>query len=187
MDDLGKLLARIDSILASEPKKFASEREWCRKAGVSDSYIGAIRTKRAKGESTTAKVDVIAKLARAAGVTIDYLMGGDAVPVGPTHVEHAVPREASPNLSAALEAFPWGEVDLAPDLARRVVEQVRREAFAGGGVDLPQSYWHARVARLADEVLGRAKSVPRRANVVDVDLNEESPELREHRARRPRS
>jgi hypothetical protein len=179
VNNLGKVLSRIDAVLAAGT--FDSEREWCRKAEVSGSYIGALRTKHAKGQATTAKLDMIAKLARAANVSVDYLMGGNAGPTAPV-VE--APREASPNLASALEAYPWAEFGtLTPDLARRVVEQVRREAFAGGGVDLPQSYWHARIGRLVDEALGRAKSVTRRADVSDVDLTQESPEVRAHKAR----
>jgi hypothetical protein len=182
MNTLGKVLAQIDSVLAAG--KFESEREWCRRAGVSGSYIGALRTKHLKGQSTSARLDQVQKLAQAAGVSVDFLMGSDGSDAAPVNNRG---RAASPNLAKALEMYPWQTEELTPDLARRVVEQVQSEAFAGGGVDLPQSYWRARIDRLVEEVLGRAKGVHRRPPVSDVDLNEESPEVREHKARRRRA
>lgn len=179
VDALGQLLARIEEILAS--KRFESERDWCRRAGVSESYIGALRAKRAKGDAQTAKLEQVEKLARAANVSVDYLLGRSRATAS-----QGDDAGSSPNLRAALEAYPWADHDVVPTVARAVVQQVRSEAFAGGGVDLPQSYWHARIGRLVDEALGRAKVAGRAPARPTVDLSQESPEVREHKAKRRR-
>jgi len=75
LSNLDRILARIDEVLASE--KFESGRAWCRAAGVSEGYIGALRTKYATGEATSARIDQIEKLAIAAGVSLDYMLGRD--------------------------------------------------------------------------------------------------------------
>lgn len=172
------MVDRIDEVLAG--KKFSSAREWCRKAGVSEGYIGALKTRTATGEVQAGNATQISALARAANVSVEWLMGdAPSLRTGAT-VDRLLGSAA---LEEVLARYPWPE-DISMAVADAVIADARAEAHANG-VDRPQNLWHVRVGQLIREHSGRAKTVHQR-QVPAVDLEEESPELREHRARKQR-
>jgi hypothetical protein len=113
------------------------------------------------------------KLAKAAGVTTDWLMGADELRPTRADVLDAGPVEK------VLETYPWPE-SLEPDEMVEVARRLRMEHFKNAE-QVPLSYWPVRIRRLIAEVQGRAKDAPTRLVVEDVDLTEESPEVRAHR------
>lgn len=174
------IMKRIDEILASG--RFKSAREWCRKAGVSENYIGVLRARLSTGEVKQAKSDEVAKLARAADVSVDWLLGeSEQIKKSPRYIELINESAGVLQLAEVIEHYHWPPT-LEPDQASEVIRRVRQDAFKATE-SLPQSYWRGRVDRLVAEVIGHAKDVPTREPAEDVDLTQESPEVREHRKR----
>jgi hypothetical protein len=149
------LLLRIDEVL--EGKRFKSEREWCRKAGVAQTYIAALRLRGGKGgtgEVRDVKREQVVRLARAAGLDVSYLMGEDLAPktlAAPPVVRNAV--------EDAIAEFDWPP-DMTAAQAKEVLTRVRAEAQEHS--DLPRRFWTSRLAKLASDV-HEARSRVRRA------------------------
>lgn len=142
MAKLDGLLSRIDEILATN--KFDGARGWCRKAGLSESYIAALRSRggaKGTGEVSGVKYDEIAALARAAGVGVAWLMADDTLqsPNSMTHLERA------------LQTFDWPDT-LTAAQAKEVQRLARAELAAAGTDDLPVKFWLGRLARIAADV-----------------------------------
>ncbi len=148
MAKLDRLLARINEVL--ERGTFASASEWCREAGVSRSYIGALRNRggtKGTGEVRNVKHEEIAKLAGAARVEVGWLMGEDTLPS----------NEAPDGLERALMQFDWPDT-LTAAQAKEVQRLARAEAADAGANDLPPKFWLARLARIAADVRHGATS-----------------------------
>lgn len=139
------LLSRIDEVLRG--KRFKSQREWCRKAGVAESYIAALRLRGGKGgtgEVHDVKREQVVRLARAAGLDVSYLMGEDL----------SVPETlAAPPIRNALEdaiaEFDW-PAEISAAQAKEVLTRARTEAQEHD--DLPRRFWLSRLAKLASDV-----------------------------------
>jgi len=142
------MLSRLDEVLARGT--FASERAWCRAASVSESYIGALRTKHKKGEATTAKIDVVQRLAEAAGVSVDWLMGGEDMPLRAPDPARSAPTSftqevvMSAQAQQALERFEW-PTGTPTAVVAEISDALAREAFKHRGSFIPASHWNARI------------------------------------------
>lgn len=141
------LLSRIDEVLQSG--KFKSARQWCREAHVSDNYINVLKSRMSTGEVKQANMEPVRKLAHAAGVSVDWLMGEKSKKYVVTGPASFCLSEAG-GLDQALEAFPWPD-DLEPALAAEVIRHAQQDAKEAN-VPMPQSYWHVRLRRLVAEV-----------------------------------
>jgi hypothetical protein len=143
------LLLRIDEVLRA--KTFSSERDWCRKAGVSESYIAAMRLRGGKdgtGEVHDVKREQVVRLAKAAGLDPAYLMGSDI---------QTMPAPATAPVEKALEAFPWRDHPMTPDQAESMMARVRQDATAHPS--LPVAYWSAALERIAAEIVATKSRV----------------------------
>lgn len=143
-DKLARLLARIDAVLA-QPGTFPSARAWCKAAGLSESYIAALRNRGGRegtGEVNDVKHEAVAALARAANKPVAWLMGDSDTETSPT-------GGAGLGIELALEKFEWPG-DLSPDAAREIQRRARDEAT--GPDDLPVRYWTARLTKILDDV-----------------------------------
>lgn len=161
--------------MAQEPPLFRSERDWCEKAGVSDSYIGALRTKHRQGTAKTAKLDVVEKLADAAGVSVGWLMGAEEMPLrGPSGSRERPSRPSlgeavavSAQVRQALESYDWPS-GTATSLVAEISDALAKEAFAHRGSFIPPSHW---TNRIQEELAARKGK--RIAHVVTDDPVEE--------------
>lgn len=71
---------RIDEVLKTG--KFPDAKAWCLRAGLSHGYIGTLKSRLRKGKAVQGKSIQIQKLARVAGVTVEWLMGLTPNPSG---------------------------------------------------------------------------------------------------------
>lgn len=84
------LLQRIDAALEEGKKRgaFKSAREWSKKAGLSDNYVGVLRTRLQTGEVKQAKGEELTKLAGVLGYPVSYFLGSeDFAPIPRREVE----------------------------------------------------------------------------------------------------
>lgn len=181
------VLLRINEVLEAGIKagRFKSARDWAEKAGCSVNYVNSMRSRMGKGTVKHLGPEEAAALARIAGVDERYLNATDV----DDSIEEAkaVARDGTvaqmmkqDTLEEAVRVFRWPDA-LEPEQAAEVLRRVRDDAFKASE-SLPVSYWSGRLRRLANEVLGRAKDVPEREPAEVVDLTQESPEIRAHRA-----
>lgn len=148
------LLARIDDVLRS--KRFKSEREWCRKAGVAESYIAALRLRGGKGgtgEVHDVKREQVVRLAKAAGLDVSYLMGEDLAP------KTLAAPPARNAIEDAIAEFDW-PAEMTAGQAKEVLTRARAEAQEHA--DLPRRFWLSRLTKLASDVY-EARSRVRKA------------------------
>lgn len=139
------LLSRIDEELRSGGR-FRSEREWCRKAGISESYIAALRLRGGKGgtgEVVDVKREQVVRLAKAAGLDPAKLLG-DELRTTPT-----APAPQPSTLEGAIADFEWPS-SLTAQQAHEVL--VRARAEASEHPSLPKRFWLSRLAKLATDV-----------------------------------
>lgn len=160
MTDLERVLARIDEVLRSQFGGSASE--WCRKAGLSRSYIATMRSRAETGEVRAVKMHKLAALARAAGVTVDWLAGESDAP-GSTGRSSTLRVDPRPSVEQAIQQYEWPS-DLPAPQAAEVIRRARAEAQLDAE-PLPVGYWLARLPGIVLEVTSAtpAKSTVRQA------------------------
>jgi hypothetical protein len=106
---------RIDEVLAR--KVFPSATAWCVAAKLSRGYLGALKTRLKQGKVTQGKSQEMERLARAAGVSTEWLMGltdgpvvaasGDVPTSGdPLFDDFLVATRLRPGLADALTKHP---------------------------------------------------------------------------------
>jgi len=77
-------------------------------AGLSSSYLGALRSRLSTGEVRQAKIEEIAKLARAANVSVEWLMGGETGTASDPSIDQFLKRlDERPELVTLLRRGPW--------------------------------------------------------------------------------
>ena len=138
-------LLRVEEVLRRGT--FKSEREWCRAAGVSPSYIAAVRNRGASGgtgEVSDLKREQVVRLAKAAGLDPTFLLGEEISTMTP-------PTRVSPSsgLDDAVRAFDWPG-DLSAAQASEVLSRARDEA--ADNPELPTKFWIARLGKIAADV-----------------------------------
>jgi hypothetical protein len=139
-------LARVDEVMRSG--RFRSESEWCQRAGVTRSYIAAIRNRGpgGTGEIKDVKREQVVKLAKTAGLDLSYLLGEDLRPKTLAAEGHELG-----SLEIAIGQFDWAKApELTASQAEEVLDRARDEA--GGRTTLPVGFWVARLAKIASEV-----------------------------------
>ncbi len=99
---------RIDEILAR--RVFRDAKAWCVAAKVSHGYIGALKTRLRQGKVTQGKLQEMERLARAAGVSVEWLMGiearSTAAAEDPLFDDFLVATRIRPGLADALAKHP---------------------------------------------------------------------------------
>ncbi len=98
---------RIGEVL--ERKVFPDAKAWCLAAGVSHNYIGTLKSRLRKGQVTQGKSHQIQSLARAAGVSVEWLMGMTDNPSSdedPLFDDFLKAIHLRPGLSEVLDANP---------------------------------------------------------------------------------
>lgn len=139
------LLERIDAVLKTG--KFASERAWCKAAGLSPSYISSMRGRggpNGTGEVHDVKHDKVAALARAAGLDPSYLLGEMSV------ANQVVATDARSTFQRAVDGVEWPGNISAPQIAD-VIQRARIECESTKGPELPVQYWEARLIYFLEE------------------------------------
>jgi hypothetical protein len=141
--NLDVMLARINEVM--ERGTFKGVGEWCLAAGISRSYISTLRSRggsKRRGGSTGARYDEVAKLARAAGVGVSWLMGD-------TDDDTLPSEENMSTVDRALMTFDWPP-DLPAPLASEVFKRAREEAATAA--DLNLKYWLNRLSGIVADV-----------------------------------
>ncbi len=144
-DTIDKILERVRQVVKVQ-RIFTSERRWCTAAGLSPTYIAALRGRGGAGgtgEVKDVKHDSIAALARAAGKNVAWLMGD-------SDTETSIGGHLSVEL--ALQRFDWPDISAAG--AQEVQRRARAEAAAAGPEDLPVKFWAVRLQKIVDDVRG---------------------------------
>ncbi len=140
--------------------RFRSLREWCQAAGVSDNYLSTYKSRLETGEVRQAKVEQVAKLADAAGVSTDWLLGRSEQRDPNTTEDEGVSirslvgggRKTQEEADAILEQFDMsGALD--PDQAARIELRFRTEHSKSNGAATSRRYWLNRLNRFAEEEL----------------------------------
>lgn len=169
MADIDEILARLR--IAQELGGYSSERAWLREAGVTPSYIAAIRGRggaKGTGQVKDVKRENMVKLAKTAGVDLGWLLGeGAREPVRFAANASTVPVQSRPsmvpsNFDAAFNAFEW------PDgITATQADEVRRRAqseVTDSTRTLPVGFWSKRLRDIASEVCSDRSRVQAKRN-----------------------
>ena len=152
MSPAQRLVARVDEILKTTTK-FRNAQEWASKAKLSRSFLSTLKSRAATGEVRTVKQDAIVALARAAGMSVEDLMG--EVPTLPS-------ADGSPGLEAAIADYRWPVAIAAdPDRASEILAQLR--ADAARLAPLPASFWTARLDLLCADHTAESSKLRKKA------------------------
>jgi hypothetical protein len=147
------LVERIELIL--EEGKFSSARAWCLAAGLSISYLGTLKSRLESGEVRQGKSEQIAKLARAAGVTVEWLMG-ESDQREPTRT--SMPAPATSAFEAAQLAYQWPSMTI--EQANEVFQRLEADRAKASPL-LPQVFWMAHFDRIVAEIVGATPPSPK--------------------------
>jgi transcriptional regulator with XRE-family HTH domain len=142
-------------------------------------------TRYRNGERARPQGEIVAVLAKALGVTVEALLGtGEGVDVVVTIPdEEPAAIEEPARLHAALEDYPWPE-GVSTARVAEISTALRSEWFAHRGAFIPASHWRMRIGE--ELAAGKGKLVTPRTGE-EVNTDEESPEVREHKARAKRA
>lgn len=138
-------------------------------------------TRYRNGERSKPQGEIVAVLAKALGVTMAELMSGEVSAEGSPSVSSS--DEEPDRLRAALEDYPW-PAGVSTARVAEISNALQREWFAHRGTFIPASHWRMRIGE--ELAAGKGKLVTPRA-VEEVNTDEESPEVREHKARAKRA
>lgn len=176
---LAKILERIAHVLAT--KKFSSERAWCEAASVSPNYIGRLRSKldeeREDGVARTANVDKLELLAKAAGVSLEWLMGKTG---------EVVTSDTDQRNAGLLDDLKKAVIkpEDSPEIASAIAKELAKQLFKATESLPLAEYWRPRAERVAQEIRGKVFKAAQGLSE-DVDLTQESPEVQRDR-KKPR-
>ncbi len=125
------LETRIDEVILTR-KTFADAKAWCKAAGISEGYLGTLKSRLRAGKATGGKAQKIQALARVAGVSVEWLMGLSSNTAGedPLFDDFLKEIQLRPGLWQALQDAPRRYHTLTVVRALQVVPSTQ----AGSGV-----------------------------------------------------